>query len=346
MDLIAGKNILLICYPFFGYDEAIRDELYRLGAKTVFLKKAQYFPSSPRDEMFLDPWYKAPIYFLKDPNGRTNWTEQLKREIDGIRFDVLLVIENTCFKKSFITYLKSINPAIKTIWFLWDTFETQQKWHRDYIPLFDKVYTFDRDDAKKYNLEYYPDFYVKPAGESQNKYDVCFVGSGNQTSTAYRIEFLSKIKKQCDSYGLRQFFYLKYSQPSTYHPIKKLIKKYRDNLYAKMVSNHIDEGFMHLKPLPLDDCNCAMRDSNVILDMNHMNRQGMTINAVFAIASGKKLITTNKRINEEPFFHPNNILIVDEENPTITADFLYAPIVPIDMSDLRLDNWLKHIINS
>lgn len=346
MDYITGKNILLICYPFFGYDKVIKDELYRLGANTVFLKKAVYFPSSPRDEQFFDPWYKALLYYFEAPNARTNWTEQLKREITDKHFDVLLVIENTCFKKSFIRYLREKNPRIKTIWFLWDTFKTQQRLHRDYIPLFDKVYSFDRDDARKYKLDYFPDFYIEAYEEQSDEYDICFIGSANRTSTSHRIEILSKIKKQCDEYGLRSFFYIKYSEPPTYHPIKKIFKKYRENRYGKIVDAHIDEGYMFAKSLPLDEYNKIIRNSNIIIDINHINRQGMTINAITALASGKKLITTNNRIKDEDFYNPNNILIINIDDPIIPKEFLNSPLIKIDMKYLKLDNWLKHIINT
>lgn len=345
-DLIIGRNILLICYPFFGYDEAIKEELYHIGANYVFLKKAEYFPSSPRDEQFFDPWYKAPLYYLKAPNARTKWTDQLKSEIDSKHFDVLLVIENTCFKKSFIKYLRERNPGIKTIWFLWDTFKTQQRWHRDYIPLFDKVYSFDKDDAHNYGMEYFPDFYVESNSANRNKYDICFIGSANRTSTSHRIELLSKIKKQCDAYGLKSFFYIKYSEPARYHPIKKIFKKYRKNRYKQIVNAHIDEGYMFTKTLPLDEYNTIMRDSDIIIDINHIDRQGMTINAIAAIASGKKLITTNNRIKDEDFYHPNNILIINIDNPIIPKEFLNSRVIKIDMEYLKLDNWLKHIINT
>lgn len=42
---IKGKNILLLCENFYNYDLAIRDELYKLGAKNVFLKNAKFFLS-------------------------------------------------------------------------------------------------------------------------------------------------------------------------------------------------------------------------------------------------------------------------------------------------------------
>lgn len=345
-DLITSKNILLICYPFFGYDEAIKDELYRLGANHVFLKKAEYFPSSPRDEQFFDPWYKAPLYYLKAPNARTKWTERLKYEIEKQHFDVLLVIENTCFKKSFIKHLREKNPGIKTIWFLWDTFKTQQRWHRDYIPLFDKVYSFDRDDAKTYGLAYYPDFYVESAGTRGADFDICFIGSTNPIVTSFRIELLSKIKKQCDSLELKCFFHLKYELPQKTHPLKKLFHIFNNNTYRGLIEKYKDEPYMCENALPLNHVNTIISGSKIILDLGYVNRQGMTINAISAIASGKKLITTNYRIKAESFYDPNNILVIDINNPIITKEFIETPNHTIDMTYLRLDNWLKFIVNS
>lgn len=345
-DLISGKNILLICYPFFGYDEAIKEELYRLGANLVFLKKAEYFPSSPRDDMFYLPLYKSPLYYFKAPNARTNWTEQLKREISDLHFDVLLVIENTCFKKSFIKYLREKNPGIKTVWFLWDTFKTQQRWHRDYIPLFDKVYSFDRDDARKYGLNYFPDFYIEPEGEKQNKYDICFIGSAHELNTFNRISQLAKIKEQCDKLGLTTFFHLKYDAPQKIHAIKRFLRVFHNNQYFQDVHKFRHLDFMQNDTMPIHEVNQVMRDSSIILDLNYQGRQGFTLNAITAIVSGKKLITTNYRIADEDFYHPNNILIIDGEAPYIPEDFIRSQYIPIDMQHLRLNNWLKHIINS
>ena len=36
---VKGKNILLLCENFYDYDKVIKEELYKLGANFVFLKK-------------------------------------------------------------------------------------------------------------------------------------------------------------------------------------------------------------------------------------------------------------------------------------------------------------------
>lgn len=342
-SVIKGKSILLICYPFFGFDKVIADALYRLGARYVHLKKAEYFSSSPRDEQFWNPWYRGIIYYLKSPKARTKWTEEFVNEINGLHFDYLLCIENTPFKKWFVSYLREQNPNIKTIWYLWDTFKTQQRFHLDYLPLFDRVFSFDRDDAKRYGVEYLPNFYYCPNSAEPQPYDIAFIGSANSSNTSFRIELLSKIKNICDRHGLNCFFYLKSTEISVSNPIKKIIRNvfpYRHNITLK---KYKDDGFIYGESLPLSQFYDIMSGANIIVDLGYHKRQGMTINAIMAIAGGKKLITTNYRIKEEPFFHPNNILVIDERNPEIPISFIEAPIHKQDMSCYGIDNWLRTI---
>ena len=325
----------------------LMDELYKLGAKNVYLKTAAYFASSPRDDMFWKPIYKSVYLYLKDPYARTKWTILFQNEISDLKFDVFLVIENTSFKKSFMNFLRERNPGIKTIWFLWDTFKIQQKFHKDYIRLFDKVYTFDRDDASKYGLIYYPNFYVEPKGNPNKVYDICFVGSANSSVTSFRIEVIEKIRKQCEALGLRTYFYVKVEQRAKSKNILKRIYRYfLPCRYDKMIKKYSSIGYLHTNGINLNEFNSIIRDSSVIIDLSYPDRQGMTINAIAAIASGKKLVTTNHRIKQEPFFHPNNILVIDQVNPRIDVDFIKLPIIPIDMNYLRMENWLQHIINN
>ena len=70
----------------------------------------------------------------------------------------------------------------------------------------------------------------------------------------------------------------------------------------------------------------------------------MTINCITALATGKKLITTNVRIKEEAFYNPNNIFIISEENPVLDIHFFESEVGKMDMTHLRMDNWLLHIL--
>ena len=61
-----------------------------------------------------------------------------QQEIQDLHFDIFLCIENTCFVKSFMRFLRAKNPQIKTVLFLWDTYKTQQEDRKDYRLLFVK----------------------------------------------------------------------------------------------------------------------------------------------------------------------------------------------------------------
>ena len=124
---IKDKSILLLCENFYDYDKAIVDELYKLGAKNVFLKNIKYFRSSFRELAGF-----SLFSFLRNPFERRCWTSKFEQEIQDLHFDIFLCIENTCFVKSFMRFLRAKNPQIKTVLFLWDTYKTQQGGFKDY----------------------------------------------------------------------------------------------------------------------------------------------------------------------------------------------------------------------
>lgn len=343
-DNITGKTILLTCNDWYGYDVALKKTLLRLGAKEVTLINLEPIKGSFRDRINFVTIYN----FFRCPNHRTKVTNKLIQELGNKTFDVMLCMENMKFSKFFLDFLRSQNPNIKLFLFLWDTFDTQQPRYKDYLSKFDYVYTFDKDDAKRYQLKYFPDFYLEGKTEYiETKYDLCFVGSIFYHSTKERASILYTIKTFCEKYNLKSFLYLKIGGTINDNPsyIKRLYRKIRDRKFNNLINKFTQYGFIHYEALTLEQFDEVCNQSKVIIDLNHRNRQGMTINAITALAKGKKLITTNKRIKEEPFYDPNVIYILDDENPQLDIDFFNSPYKPVDMSHLRLDNWLKHILN-
>lgn len=343
-DNITGKSILLIGDPFYGYCGYIRDQLIVLGAKSVCLVDRPFYPGSFRDSIDFSTFF----FWLKDPKARTHWTNNLIKTIEKDSFDTLFVVEKMPFKKSFISYLRNKKPHIRTILFLWDTFQTQQSRYIDFLPLFDKVYTFDRDDATRYKLSYYPDFYIEINDSSMGNciYDISFIGTMTPKSTLFRGELLAKISELCRAEGLNCFFYLRYIEINYRKQLLyKIYNKIKYWKYSRNLEKLKDYDFMHSTAMPLCEYNHVLAHSKAVLDISHRNRQGMTVNAITAIAHGKKLITTNYKIKDEPFYDPQMIHIIDENNPIIDFDFLRSSSRKNNLSYLRIDNWLKHIVN-
>ena len=63
---------------------------------------------------------------------------------------------------------------------------------------------------------------------------------------------------------------------------------------------------------------------------------------------GCKLITTNKAIMREDFYHPNSILIIDFEKSNWLDEinrFKKLKYVDLDMKNYSLSCWLKNILD-
>jgi hypothetical protein len=88
--------------------------------------------------------------------------------------------------------------------------------------------------------------------------------------------------------------------------------------------------------------------SNVVLDLPYQMQSGYTHRLIEALANGKKVITTNTGIAKESFYNPEQIHIIDYQNPEIDCNWVKTrSFFPVDnyFSGLELSIWLKSIIH-
>jgi hypothetical protein len=106
-------------------------------------------------------------------------------------------------------------------------------------------------------------------------------------------------------------------------------------------------SFVITKPIPTKDYNDILNSYSCILDTERPEQQGETLRAVWTIAAGKKLITTNKYIVNEEFYDPKQIFIIDRKKPIIPVEFIQRDFKMNDnekINKLRIDNWVKTIL--
>ena len=342
-DNITGKTILLICDFHYGCDQLMKSTLLELGAKEV-VQKTLSLKGNLRRHITLANL----INVLKNPMECSKKTRELVEDIDGYTFDTVLCVENNYFSKWFFDYLRKKNPNVSITMFLWDTVDKHHPRYNDFWPKFDKVFIFDRDEAKKYNFEYFPDFYIGEWEEPATyKYDIAFIGSMRRDITMNRASTLYEMQHFCKQNGLRPYFRLKYKdyEKKNVSLIKRIYRKVNDYKFWAIVRKYHPYGYIYNDNISLEEVNRIYNQSRALLDLGYPGRQGMTINCITALAKGKKLITTNKRIVEEPFYDPANVFVLDENNPQLDIEFFKTPTKPVNMEYLRIDNWLRHILN-
>lgn len=344
---LKNENILLLGPKFYGYCDAIRHELIDLGGNVIFNEIELWNGGRYSHSGIIRKFFCR----LKEPTWEYNTTKKILNSIGANKIDRLIVIAVYSASIKLLSELKRRNPSIKTYIYFWDAFST---WNFSYlIKHFDYCFSFDRIDCNKYkSLHYLPLFYRNDqlCQDVEYKFDITHIGT---LSLEYskRLDICSVLYQNGIRDNQNNFIYLVWKNQidkSRLKPLKTIIKfLIRDPVYlfARKVNKYKKSTpIIHQLPLPLETVSEIERSSRALLDIN-MNRSGLAMRIIGAIANGKKIITNNKYIVEEEFYSPENILVIDEEHPIVSKEWLLSPSTKINISNLRIDNWIKTILN-
>lgn len=203
---------------------------------------------------------------------------------------------------------------------------------------FDKILTFDIDDAKTFGWKYRPLFYVN-CGKDKNidkRYDFVFIG----TLYYKRAILLKKIKQFCSNNKYSIFNYL-YSPKLVFYIHKYILK---DKRY-KTVSR--DE--VNFKSLPINELNDIYMSSKILVDYTADDQTGLTMRTIESLGYKCKLITNNKKVMQTDIYTPENIFIYDINKFDIPLDFINSPYKDIEPEKYyyySLDAWVEDIFNT
>jgi hypothetical protein len=106
-------------------------------------------------------------------------------------------------------------------------------------------------------------------------------------------------------------------------------------------------NFFSFRPISKKDLIEIFSSSATIIDIQHPNQIGLTMRTFEVMGLGKKLITTNQDIMNYDFYQPENVYVIDRNEPYVDAQFLKTPFkeVPVETKyKYSIENWLKSIL--
>lgn len=277
--------------------------------------------------------YKYPNFFYKvynfilksffNKNIKTNFfgkkiIENLE-EINEIQ-DIILVIKGDLINPKNVLKLKKYSK--KTIAYFNDNTQRCSK-ILHVLPYFDEVFSFEKEDCKKYNLKFAPNWiYNSSIDTNNNKFDYQVFSVITKDK---RLPILSKI---ADNLKLNNINYKIFVYNKNY-------KKRTENI------DYINEY------ISLSDVEEYINKTQVLLDVNRKGQSGLTFRVFESLGLQKKLITTNSDIVNYDFYNPNNILVIDEKNPIIPPSFFekeYEKIPDNIFNKYTLNGWIQNVI--
>lgn len=197
----------------------------------------------------------------------------------------------------------------------------------DTFKYFDKIYSYDRNDAEKYNLKFIPN-YIYEQMEDRNLHEqkIAF----NISSLDKRTPILEKIAKILENKNYPYEFLI--------------VNRNHFNFYTQKFKTKIK--YLN-KMVSRDEVLEKIKRSNLMVDIQRPEQIGLTFRVFEALGHHKKLITTNKDIINYDFYNPANILIIDPENIEIPDEFLYSKYEKVPdhiLNKYHVKTWVKQIL--
>lgn len=293
-------NILLIAPRFYNYDKELKSEIEKQGHSVdLFCEYKEKYSIFTR-------------FISKEAKLKNNIKIQnnILNETKNKIYDVVLIIVGRHLTTDFMEKLKERNPTARFVLYLWDSIERCESF-KDIEKFFNEIFSFDRKDCENYGLRFLPLFYTNNFKPSQSqKMTISIYGAFFAHSD--RIRIVEKIASQV----MNGYFFIYFA--SKVQLLKFLFNNNKNRqIIASNISMSESENIKH------------MQKAKCILDIQHPAQAGLTIRTIEAVGCAKKLITTNQDIVNYDFYNPNNVLVIDRENPIIPKDFIENDYIPV-----------------
>ena len=325
---LKGKKVLFFCPKFFGYEVAIEQELEKLGAEVCFRSAQAIEHAWAKALQRLSPtlgWF----FSDKKYNG---WLDTESPD----HCDIIFIVKGEALSPKFLKSLRAKYPEAKVILYMFDSMKNYKKMETKFC-FIDEIFTFDPTDSNEIDfVRYRPLFFIDKylsTDQSQIGNNLFFIGTLNGD----RPTVVSKLAEAIPSEINFDYWLFVRSR------LEIRLRKLFDSALNKLDPSRLINTPMSHKTISEHYINCC-----AVLDIEHPNQTGLTMRTFEVLASGKRLITTNKSILHHDFYDPKRICVIDRNNPFIPADFFNSVIEPLPesfISRYSLSGWLSDILD-
>lgn len=247
-----------------------------------------------KDIPFLLKFFRKGMFLFKLP-FRKIWLRKWQAQLKSDKFDQVIFFSTNPIDG--LIYLLPYFSPNKIIYWYWDPLKIGIK--PSALEKYKcKLWTFDKQDADQYKINYNTTFYFDNIVLPENTvaFDVLFIGLEKG-----RRGLINQVGNILERNGLRPYFYI--VDNDAWKPnYKGAFPKVDYSQYLEKVSQ-----------------------SKAILDIVQENQWGLTLRPMESIFFEKKLITNNRQISEHDFYDPQNIFIIGKDNWDDLTNFVNSP---------------------
>lgn len=311
------KKILIVAPVAYGYSSYIFKSVSKFSAvdcAMIYTNHAnfQYKNTLHRVQNFI---YKT---FLNRNLKKEYGDKLVVKQLKEIGFsDVIFIIRPDYLNRKTLKILRKSTDNFITLFY--DSTRRFKK-KLKLLPLFDKIYSYDKLDVEKYNFEFLTNYIFDESVSKEYKF-LFF----NISTYDYRFSLIEKLAK-----------YIAHNNWS-----KSIFQYNTPNLksdYLNIISD----------PIPVYRVIETIKACKIMIDIQRDDQIGLSFRVFEALGYRKKLITTNIDIVNYDFYNPQNILVLDPNNIEIPKSFVESPYEDVPdhiLAPYRIDNWVKKVFD-
>ena len=323
-------KICIISFDYWNYDHHIVKKLQEKGIDASHINMGAYKyknfgerASNAISKIFLN----RNIKHIKRQEYVLNTLEKLGPQ------DQILVLNPHTLDYKTIKQIKSYTPYL--ISYLYDNLErfpVEEK-----LELFDKVYSFEDKDVKKYGFEKITNYnYLseQPLQEEEIENDLFYITSYDKR----RIKLLRKLTARLSTLQVRSKIIV---------VGKQVWKEKLRNFILRPKGASLIE--YRKKPIDNEAVLNEYKKSKAIIDLMRDGQEGLSFRVFEAMAFEKKVITDNNTIKTYDFYNTSNILILNRELSNLDRclfDTPYNPLPHYVYRNYSLDSWITKIFKT
>ncbi|EUM29473.1 hypothetical protein [Enterobacter sp. BIDMC 26] len=328
-------KVLFLCPRFFNYENEISDGLRRAGAIV------DYFDEKPFNNVF----FKILLRLWKENNFLKRISDAYFDRIllqTSDDYDYVIVLKGESLNRKNLLKFKEKYKNATFIYYAWDSIKNYPH-IQEYLNLFDRVFTFDDNDAREYDfmnhlpLFYSPDFVstAKKNALPNVKPSIAFLG----TVHSDRYKLLGAIyKKYKNEYDLRFVLYF----PSVVVLAGFLASNIKDVIKFRLFS-------FTLRSRNKKQIAAFFSDADAVLDIQHPRQTGLTMRTIECLPLKRKFITTNSRVKDYDFYSAKNFYFINRENIYIDSAFFnvsFDDTYSDEISRYSVDSWISTLCSA
>ncbi len=280
------------------------------------------------------------------------WERVLNTPPYNKTYDYLFVIDGDSLHPILFSTLKTRNPQIKMINYLFDS--TRGNYEFDvHFKFFDKVATFDIADSKRHGIDLLPIYWIQEKGVGTQELD--FFGLGAYIPD--RFNLFSVLDEYSNKHNLNSF--IKIFSPVILNEQKhKWKRRIIELISAKSYMiplNHYHSKIVTHESMSTSTYRQNILNSKIVLDSNAPEQDGLTARFMWALGAERKIITTNKAIKQYDFYTPEQIFVVEDISSLLNnchldnfvhSKYLMPEEIRLKILEFRIDHWIRRLFEN